>query len=244
MEVYRIVFALTILVYACCSDIKKRSVSNIVWLIILGMGIAYAGYSVVVQGIAVIIPLLISLAISVVMSFIFFRLGFFGAADAKAIICIAFLFPSLPKFSVYAYHFPLFDLYRPLVFPFALIVLLNAGVLALTVPVSLFFRNLHNSGLKKLLGNFAICFVASRANINNLENVRFARLLYDFDEIGGGRLKRRYSFGGSPLNKPAIERLKAYQRDGKIAEEVWITPEVPFILFITLGFILACFTGV
>lgn len=243
MDIYRVVLALLILAYTGYADIRKRSVSNIVWLVMMGAGIAFAGYRTAVQGVSFLIPLGFSVGITGAVSYAFFRLGLFGAADAKALICIAVLFPSQPMVSIFSYHFPLFDTYIPTIFPFALIVLLSAAVLALVVPIYLLFRNLHRSGLKELMGNASMCFVAYRANIDELGSDRFARLAHKYDEIDGN-LTRRYSWGGIPLNHATIQRLKAYHGEGKIAAEVWVTPELPFILFIALGFLACCWLGV
>jgi len=243
MDIYRIVFALLILAYACYSDIRQRSVSNIVWLVIAGVGIAFAGYFTVVQGMSFSIPLIFSTAITSAVSYIFFRLGLFGAADAKALICIAVLFPTQPGFIIFSHNFPLFGASVPVVFPFALIVLLNAAVLALAVPISLFFRNLHSLGLKEFMRNAAMCFVAYRVNIDRLRSDRFTRLTHTCEEIDG-QLTRRYSLGGIPLNSDTVQRLKAYHREERVAAEVWVTPELPFILFIVLGFVASCLLGV
>lgn len=243
MDIYRVVFALLILAYACYSDIRNRSVSNIVWLVMVGVGIAFAGYCTVVQGMSFLIPLIFSATITIAISYIFFRLGLFGAADAKALMCIAVLFPTQPGFAILSHHFPLIDASAPLVFPFALIVLLNATILALAVPIFLFFRNLHSLGLKELMRNGAMCFLAYRVNIDGLRSDRFTRLTHTYEEIDS-RLTRRYSWGGIPLNSDTVQRLKAYHREEKVAAEVWVTPELPFILFIAVGFLACCLLGV
>lgn len=208
-----------------------------------GVGIAFAGYGAAEQGMAFLIQLIISVAITATVSYIFFRLGFFGAADAKALICIAIFFPVQPGFIIFSHHFPLFGVSVPVVFPFALTVLLNAAVLALAIPISLFLRNLHNLGLKEFMGNALMCFVAYRVNIDGLRNIRFARLTHKYDEIDGN-LTRRYSLGGISLNSAEIEQLKAYHEEGKVAAAVWVTPELPFIMFIALGFLASCLLGV
>jgi len=243
MDIYRVVFSLLILAYAGYSDIRKRSVPNIVWLVMAGVGIAFAGYCTLAQDMSFLIPLIFSAAITSVVSYVFFRLRLFGAADAKALICIALLFPTPPMFTILSHHFPLFDASVPVVFPFALIVLLNAAVLALAVPISLFFRNLHSLGLKEFTRNAAMCFVAYRVNIDGLRSVRFARLTHTYKERDG-HLTRRYSLGEIPLNSNTVQRLKAYHREEKVAAEVWVTPELPFILFIALGFLVCCLLGV
>ncbi len=242
MDIYRVVFSLLILTYACYSDITKRSVSNVVWLVMVGVGIAFAGYYMVVQGISFLIPFILSATITSALSYVFFRLRLFGAADAKALMCIAVLFPIQPSFTILSHHFPLIEASVPLVFPFALIVLLNATVLALAVPIFLFFRNLHGLGLKEFMRNGAMCFVAYRVNIDGLRSDRFTRLTHTYEEIDG-RLTRRYSLGGIPLNSDTVQRLKAYHRAEKVAAEVWVTPELPFILFIALGFLTCCLLG-
>jgi preflagellin peptidase FlaK len=207
------------------------------------VGIAFAGYYTVAQGMSFFIPLIFSATIAGAASYIFFRLGLFGAADAKALICIALLFPTQPGFTIISHHFPLFDASVPAAFPFALAVLLNAAVLALAVPISLFFRNLHSLGLKELATNAAMCFVAYRVNIDGLRSDRFARLAHTYEERGS-HLTRRYSLGGILLNSDTVQRLKAHCREGKVAAEVWVTPELPFILFIALGFLACCLLGV
>jgi hypothetical protein len=243
MDIFRVVLALLILAYACYSDIRKRSVSNIVWLAMMGVGIAFAGYYTVAQGMAFLIPLIFPIIITCAVSYIFFRLGFFGAADAKALICIALLFPTQPQFVIFSHNFPLFSASAPTVFPFALIVLLNAAVLALAVPIYLLFRNLRSLGTKEFMGNAAMCFVAYRVSIDGLRTIRFARLTHKYDEIDG-HLTRRYSWGEIPLNSATIRRLKTYHEEGKVAAEVWVAPELPFILFIALGFLTCCLLGI
>jgi len=243
MDIYCVVFSLLILAYACYSDIRKRSVSNIVWLVMAGVGIAFAGYYTVVQGLSFLIPFIFSAAITGAVSYIFFRLGLFGAADAKALICIALLFPTPPGFTILSHQFPVFGASVPVAFPFALIVLLNAAVLALAVPISLFFRNLHSLGLKEFTRNAAMCFVAYRVNIDRLRSVRFARLTHTYEERDG-YLTRRYALGGIPLNSDTVQKLQAYHREEKVTAEVWVTPELPFILFIALGFLACCLLGI
>jgi len=243
MDIYWIVFSLLILACACYFDLRKRSVSNTVWLVMAGVGIAFDGYYTVVQGMSFLIPFIFSAIITGIVSYIFFRLRLFGAADAKALICIALIFPTQPVFTILSHNFPIFGTYIPIVFPFAFIVLLNAAVLALIVPILLFFRNLHSLGLREFIGNAALSFVAYRVSINELRGDGFVRLACKYEERDG-KLTRRYSLGGTPLNNDTVQILRAYHREGKAAGDVWVTPELPFILFVSLGFLASCLLGV
>ncbi|MFB0556692.1 MAG: A24 family peptidase C-terminal domain-containing protein [Dehalococcoidia bacterium] len=241
-DIYRLAFTLLVLAYASYSDMKKRSVSNIVWLLMVVVGIAFAGYYTVVQGTSFLIPFILFATITGAVSYIFFRLGLFAAADAKALICISILFPTRPAFTILAHHFPVFDAFVPVVFPFSLIVLLNATVLALVVPVSLFFRNLHSLGLREFMRNAALSFVAYRVSISELTGSGFFRLAHQYEEIDG-HLTRRCSLGGTPISSKILQQLKTYHREQKIGGEVWVAPELPFILFIALGFLIGCLIG-
>ena len=243
MDIFRVMFTLLILAYACYSDINKRSVSNIVWLAMAGGSIAFAGYYIAVQGASFLVPFILSVTITGTVAYIFFRLGLFGAADAKAFTCIALIFPTQPSFTILSHGFPIFGTYIPIFFPFALIVLLNAAVLALVVPISLFFRNLGSLGLGEFVRNAALSFVAYRVSISELRGDGFVRLAHKYEERDGN-LTRRYSLAGMPLNSKIVQQLKAYHREQKVEDEVWVTPELPFILFITVGFLVCCSLGV
>jgi len=62
-------------------------------------------------------------------------------------------------------------------------------------------------------------------------------------EGGRGEVKRKFVFGGVEIDKEEVERLKNYHAQGKIGEDVWVTPELPFMLFITSGFVISLFYG-
>ena len=144
MEIFRLVFSLLLLSYACDSDIRKRNVFNSVWVIMMAMGIIFAGYNVVTHGVSYLISLVFSITIITAVSYIFFRMRFFGGADVKALICLAVIFPSQPVFTILSYHFPLVETPVPVFFPFTLTVIMNAAVFALVVPISLLIRNLFS----------------------------------------------------------------------------------------------------
>ncbi len=48
---------------------------------------------------------------------------------------------------------------------------------------------------------------------------------------------------GAEINDEMIKQLESYQKAGKLGNEVWVTPELPFIAFITVGFLVALLVG-
>jgi len=58
-----------------------------------------------------------------------------------------------------------------------------------------------------------------------------------------GNIEKKFIFGGLEIDREVIEKLKGYAAEGKIDEEVWVTPDLPFMLFITAGFVMSLLYG-
>jgi preflagellin peptidase FlaK len=229
-----------ILLYACYSDLKTRSVANEVWLIMIAVGIPLAIYNFHVQGIPFLIRFVISLAVTFALSYLFFYMNLFGGADAKSLISIAVILPVNPLLSTASVFDPL---------PFAVTTLFNGAIISLIVPPSLFLYNLlhlRSAGLQKDLG---LTFIGYKMRIDALAKSKhkFLRLLHSYESEEGageeGTVKIKFSFGGAEIDDTIIERLKNYRTQGKINEDVWVTPGLPYMLFITAGFFIALFYG-
>ncbi len=59
----------------------------------------------------------------------------------------------------------------------------------------------------------------------------------------GGRVQSRFKWGGVEINEKKIRELKALSEKGLIKDEVWVTPGLPFMISITMGFFMAAFYG-
>ena len=235
---FSVIVCSVILLYACYSDIKTRTVANELWLIMILVGIPLAIYNFHLYGMPFLNRFGISLLFTSLLAYLFFRLGLFGGADAKSLIGIAVLIPTNPLHSSL-----IFD-----PFPFAITTLFNAAVISLIGPLTLFFYNLRNLRFEVLRENLGLAFIGYKMHIAALtkpEHKNLLRLLhsYEAEEVEEGAVKRKYVLGGVEIDDAMIEELKNYRAQGKIGEDVWVTPGLPYMLFITSGFFVALFYG-
>ena len=244
VEIFVVVFCFSCLIYASWMDIKSRSVTNGLWLLMIAVGVPFASYNLFIHRIPFLIPLTFSLLFTFALSYLFFRLNLFGGADAKSLICISLLIPAHPDIHFFSHHFPLSSFLNTgfIPFPFAISTLLNATILSLTVPLTLFFYNLSILRHKELRKNHGYLFIGYQLHVDALSEVKHTRLVHWYEEKAGN-IERKFLFGGVEIDNEVIEKLKSYATDGRIDEEVWVTPDLPFMLFITAGFVISILYG-
>ncbi len=242
VDTFIVLFCLSILIYASQSDIRKRSVSNIPWLTMIAVGIGLLILRVVTSSTYVLGQAALSLVLTLAVSYLFFRIGLFCAADAKCLISVAVLFPTSPSLVILSHRFPLFSPVLPEVFPFALSTLMNAALLGVVVPLFLGFRNLLHLGFGRFWQQLGLVFTSYQIPIAQLAKRKHVRLIYPCPDKDG-QLGRAPAFSGVEINDEIIKQLESYQKAGKLGNDVWVTPELPFIAFITAGFIVALLVG-
>jgi preflagellin peptidase FlaK len=237
---FSVLFCVPIMIYACYSDLKKRRVTNRLWLLMIVVGTPIAIYNVIIQGIPFLIHFSASVLFTFILVYLFYRLRLFGGADAKCLIALSVLSPEQPALaSVY----PGFAANHALMlFPFAITTLLNGAIFSLCIPICLFVYNLLTLSSEELRGNPRMAFIGYKLHIESLFNAKHMRLIHRYEEEEG-EIKRIFSFGGVEIDTEVVEELKTYHARGKIEEKVWVTPELPFILFITAGFFTALLYG-
>jgi preflagellin peptidase FlaK len=154
-----------------------------------------------------------------------------GGADAKALIALGLLVPRYPNVA----PFPLFVL-DPRVetfwrgtFPFSLVVWVDAAILFLAVPVGLLVLNATRGDLA-----FPQAFLGYRARLDSFPP--HAWLMEKISARGDHVLVLFPRRGGNPAED--LERLRAAGID-----RAWATPQVPFMVPLFGGFLLAFFVG-
>ena len=193
-------------------------------------------YDILTYGAAYLPRLLISAGFIFVFVYILFQFGIFGGADAKSLIVLSIILPAYPKLQAFSHTFPL---NKPIIDLFAFGIFGNAVLLTIVVPVGLALYNITKMGLH--IDNPLYIFIGYRAKISELAN-KHIKLIQNF-EVVNGEVKFRFKRGGVEIDEKVISGLKALSEKGLVKEEVWVTPGLPFMIPITLGFFVAVFYG-
>ena len=210
----RIALAVGMLGIACASDIKKREIHDIIWVVfgaIAACIIPFAGnieeelYRI---GIALIVA---------PISLIIWRVGLFGGADAFALIVLAALAPGATIFG-------------GTITPFT--VLTNAVLLSIIPMLANITRNSFLLATKKDI-------------FEGFDETRGRKILAMF--IGYRAANPKFGF--------SIERKVGKQKKLNLSiqhaenamfcnkADTWITPGIPYMIFIAAGFILQLLYG-
>ena len=236
LDILKVLFCIPFLLYSCYSDIKTRRVTNKLWLIMLAGSVFFVGYDLLTKGGPYLLSLFFSAGLIFILVYVLFQMGTFGGADAKSLIVISIILPTYPIIHAFGLDFPLKD---RLIYLFAFGILGNAVLLTVVVPLGLAAYNIIKLGLK--IDHPLYIFIGYKSNISNLAN-KHIKLIQSFEEENG-QVKFRFKRGGVEINDEVISELKALSNKGLIKDEIWVTPGLPFMIPITLGFFVAVFYG-
>jgi archaeal preflagellin peptidase FlaK len=242
----RIIVCLSFLIYASWSDYKTREVSNKVWAIMGPLALALTSFQFLVysaQPLQLITSYVLAFAITSGLAIAVFYVGGFGGADAKALMCIALALP------VYPNHL----LPQPMGFVsplFPITIFTNSVLLgALSVFYAL-FRNLlwklRNSGNifegleTESLGRKILALLSGyKVQISKLKKGHMFPL-EDVDVKEGEEAKRKLLvFPKDEEREEIVARILENVKKEKLKGGVWVTPGLPFLIFVTVGVIIA-----
>jgi len=239
IELSKVLYCAPFLLYSCYTDIQTRRVSNQVWKFML-IGVAlFVVIDIIAGGIPALVKLLISAIIIYVFVYIIFQLGGFGGADAKSLIVLSILFPVYPQIQVLGTYFPLQGV--PLIGLFAFSVFGNAVLLTIVVPLGMLVFNLLTLKPGEILQKPAYLCVGFKTDISKLLG-RHIKLIEEYS-LSEGEIYSRFRRNGVMIDDETVEKLEEYAAQGLIPRQVWVTPGLPFMIPITLGFFVAVFFG-
>lgn len=141
--------------YVAILDIRTRRVSATIWYPLIALGtiaLVWDGYTHYTWGDLTWtrwqLQTALSLLIVAPLGYLFWKLGTFGKADAKALITLAIVFPTIPVYAIG-------DTVIPLVWSstgvFSITILVNGTLLGLAYPLALALRNLLSGHLRPIM---------------------------------------------------------------------------------------------
>lgn len=242
----RVLISLIFLSYASWADLKTREVSNKVWVIFGPLALLLTIFQYVLSPQDVLFYYILPITVTSTLSLVLFYAGGFGGADAKALICISL---SLPYHPPYFSQSPL-DFISPL---FPLSVFINAVFLASFSVIYVLLRSVlwkyrHKRKLfegfeKESFGRKILVLLSGhKVNITDLEKKNYLIPLEDFD-LSLEEKRKLIAIPRDEAREKIVSRLLKASQDGQIEADVWATPGLPMLVFITAGLVIALVFG-
>lgn len=215
--------------FGSASEGKKKI--NFVPIILYIVALLALIYQFNVQSGETLFYQLLTIPLLIVLFFIFYQLRLLhGGADAKAMMAIAILIPFYPHF----YEFPLLQFSSDRVasamevfFPFAFLVLMNTVLFVVWAFLGFIVYN----ATKKDIG-FPEMLLGYKMDIDEIEN----KFVWPMERVVEG--ERVLVLFPKKIEKDNLKKLKDMD-----IKRIWVTPKIPFIVFITAGFVISALVG-
>lgn len=173
---------------------------------------------------------LMSVLVMISLAFILYYFAIlYGGADAKAVVVLAILFPFYPEIqgiTFWAGDLAMLD-FMEIFFPFTFVILLNAALCALLLPIHYLIKNLRYGDVE-----FPQIFFGYKKDVNEIED----SFVWPMEYYEHGKRKiKLFPRGGSD------DKVKSLKEEDR--EKAWVTPKIPFLVFIFFGFIISYVIG-
>ncbi|MFB3888303.1 MAG: A24 family peptidase C-terminal domain-containing protein [Candidatus Bathyarchaeia archaeon] len=251
----RVALTLAVLVYASWSDYKTREVTNRVWMVYAPAALALSLVELLLYDQPRLPLFALSFGFTAGFALLLFYTGGFGGADAKAFMCLALALPFFPE-----------TLLKPLVTGglsplsqtiFPITILSNSVLIAAASGLYLLIRNIArrtSTGKPFFEGTLAKESVGKRILVMltgkkyPLATLKTKWHVYPMEDItepmADAEPKRKLIVVPRDEGRSEIvDRLSKAAEAGKIDHEVWATPGLPMLIFVTVGFVLALTLG-
>jgi len=242
----RILISLVFLVYASWADFKTREVSNKVWALFAPLAFLLTTLQYVLFPENLLYSYILPFGVTLALSLVLFYAGGFGGADAKALICLSLALPSYP---IALLQSPVGAI-SPL---FPLSIFINSVFLASFSVVYVLLRSFlwKYRNRKKLFEGFEkesfgrrilVLLSGYKVKIAELKKKNYLIPLEDFD----AKLEEKRKLIAIPRDEERekiVSRLLEAKDNGQIQGDVWATPGLPMLVFITAGLVIALAFG-
>ena len=250
----RVILSVGFLLYASWSDYKTREVSNRVWALYAPTALFLSLADFLIYDPSRLPSYGISFGVTAVIAIVLFYSGAFGGADSKALMCIALALP----FSTETLFSPLMPggvspLSQNL---FPMTIFSNAILFAAATGVYMLLYNIvwhRKTGKKAFEGTLAAESVGKKiaalitghkVSVTKLKKTWHIYPMEDVEGENGENLKRKLVVVPKDEGRDEIVgRLSKAVDSGKIDDNVWATPGLPMLIFVTVGLIVALLFG-
>ncbi len=206
----------------------KLNIAVMGWLLLPILTVTYQFYAIEDK---MLFWSLLTIPAMMILAFLFYYIGLiYGGADAKAILVLAILMPFYPDIPGFT-HASLSMEYVPvmqILFPFTFLVLLNSCLILLVLPPAYFVYNLKNGDT-----GFPQMFVGYRKDVKDIPG----SFVWPMEHVDGSG-KTVVKLFPNRDEEDILETLKARGR-----KRVWVTPKLPFIVPMCVGFVLSFVIG-
>lgn len=247
LETVKIGLSLIFLSYASWQDYRYREVSNKVWILFAPLGLTLTFFHIfLTQQSFLFIMLVASFLVVSGISVTLFYLGFFGGADAKAFICLSITLPWGPI--LFKRHLKVISaIFSLSVFDDAILAssLTAVGMVVYNILWRVktgerLFEGLERESPWK---KFLALITGYKVELSKIGKKLHLVPLEEISEGEGGRVIRnlRVFVRADEDMEARIARVNKFS--GKLDGKIWVTPNLPFIIFITIGLVVALLLG-
>jgi preflagellin peptidase FlaK len=245
LEGVKIGLSLILLSYASWHDYRIREVPNEVWVLLAPLGLILSLAQIFIASQGSLITLALSFLTLTGIALALFFLGFFGGADAKALICLSLILPFSPA-SLRPYLGTISLLFPLSIFDNAILTsaLNTLGILTYNLTWSVkkgekLFEGLEGESFWK---KFLVLITGYKVEPTKFGEKSHLIPLERFTEEENGIVTRHLRvLINVNEEKTDIENLDRFSE--KLKGKIWATPSLPFMIFITLGLVLTLFLG-
>jgi len=252
LDAMRTSLTLIFLLYASFRDYKTREVSNSVWIFFAPIALTLTFLEIYLYQFSQLLLYGICFGLTAAFAIILFYSGGFGGADAKALMCLALALPFHPENSFKPISGEISPISQAF---FPITVFSNSVLLAAMTAVYMFLRNIiwHKKTGRKLFEEhknesfgrkILVLITGYKVSVDRLKEKWHS---YPLEDVKGNvetEFQRKLVVIPKDEERTAIvERLANAVEAGKIQNNVWATPGLPMLIFITVGLIIALLFG-
>ena len=235
LDIIRTGVALAMLGYGSVKDLRIREVHDLLWVVGGGVGLVLDVYELFL-GTLSLQQLAFSVGFMVAVGLVLSYLRLFGGADLLAFIALSIIHPKAPVYLLYNWG------WSPPFYPFTIIS--NTALAGIVTPLVALTRNLGtvSSGTNLFERHQDVSTMKKAAlmltavNVGLIE-VRGPPYQYPLEEPEG-EIRLRPDIWD---DERAVEVFKIFREEG--IERIWVSSTLPYLILITIGYLLSVVLG-